>query len=119
MVEKQVALETRRDTAVKLDSLGWALFFVWVGLALLLDVGWGIGLLGVGLITLGVQVARKSFALRVEAPWTLFGLLLVVGGAWELFEIEVSLLPVLLIAVGVVVAVGALSGRYLPRHSHR
>ena len=34
--------------AKTLESLGWALFFIWVGMALLLDVGWGVGLLGVG-----------------------------------------------------------------------
>lgn len=47
------------DLDRKLDAVGWGLFFVWIGVALLLEVGWGIGLLGVGIITLGGQAGRR------------------------------------------------------------
>jgi hypothetical protein len=43
----------------KLDTLGWGLFFIWIGVAFLADVGWGAGLIGVGLIILGTLVARE------------------------------------------------------------
>lgn len=36
-----------------LDSVGWALFLVWVGIAFLADIGWGWGLVGVAAIVLG------------------------------------------------------------------
>lgn len=42
----------------KLDAVGWGLFFIWIGIAILADVGWGVGLIGVGLIILGGLVAR-------------------------------------------------------------
>jgi hypothetical protein len=43
----------------RLDALGWGLFFIWIGVAFLADVGWGVGLVGVGLIILGTLVARE------------------------------------------------------------
>jgi hypothetical protein len=44
------------------DSLGWAVFFIWVGIALAADVGWGVGFIGVGLIILGKLAAREWLA---------------------------------------------------------
>ena len=43
----------------KLDTMGWGLFFIWMGIAVLADVGWGVGFLGVGLIILGALGARE------------------------------------------------------------
>ncbi|MFC1694280.1 hypothetical protein ACFL1R_12320 [Candidatus Latescibacterota bacterium] len=42
----------KAELARKLDAAGWGLFFIWIGIALLSNVGWGIGLLGMGIITL-------------------------------------------------------------------
>jgi len=36
----------RGIVAEKLDAVGWGLFFVWIGLALLFDFGWGATLIG-------------------------------------------------------------------------
>ena len=117
MVEEQEGGERRSDLAERLDSLGWALFFVWVGAALLLDVSWGVGLLGVGVITLGGQAARKYFGLQLEGFWALVGSFFLIGGVWELFEITVPLLPLLLIGAGVALFIGVFGGRYLARRS--
>jgi hypothetical protein len=43
----------------QLDAIGWGLFFIWIGIAVLVNVGWGIGLIGVGLIILGKMLARE------------------------------------------------------------
>lgn len=40
-----------------LDAVGWGLFFIWIGIAILIDVGWGIGLIGVGVLILGLWAA--------------------------------------------------------------
>ncbi|MDH3254839.1 MAG: hypothetical protein OEM62_07610 [Acidobacteriota bacterium] len=104
--------------AKTLESLGWALFFIWVGMALLLDVGWGVGLLGVGVITLLGQAARKYFGLQLEGFWALVGLFFIMGGVWELFEIAVPLLPLLLIGAGVAVFIGTFCGKHLARRSN-
>jgi hypothetical protein len=119
MIEDQETLSKRGGLAEKLESLGWALFFIWVGVALLLDVGWGFALLGVGAITLLGQAARKCFALQLEGFWALIGLFFIVGGVWDLFEITVPLLPLLLIGVGVAVFIGVFGGRHLTRRAHK
>lgn len=92
-------------TADKLDAIAWAAFFIWVGIALLFDVGYGIGLLGVAVITLGAQLARKRMGIETEGFWIVVGLLFLIGGIWELLQIEVSLIPILLILVGVLILV--------------
>ncbi|KPL01172.1 MAG: hypothetical protein AMJ91_01045 [candidate division Zixibacteria bacterium SM23_73_3] len=98
----------------KLDAVGWGLFFIWVGIAFLANLGYGVGLLGVGVITLGGQVARKCFNLRLEGFWVVVGLLFVLGGLWELFEPKVSLVPILLIVVGLVWLLSAIRGKRAP-----
>lgn len=98
----------------KLDAVGWGVFFIWIGAAFLADVTWGAGLLGVGVITLGTQAARKHFGLPVERFGLVIGILLVLWGAWELLNIRLGkapipggLLPILFIVAGVVLLVSA------------
>lgn len=94
-----------------LQAIGWGLFFIWIGIALLSEFGWGIGLLGVGIITLGGQMARKHFNLRVERFWITVGVLFLLGGVWELFEIRVGLIPILLVVAGIVLLMSPLLAR--------
>ncbi len=61
---ERAVMEHGRFLIKKLDAIGWGLFFIWKGAALIADVGWGVGLLGVGIITLGAQAARKTSACR-------------------------------------------------------
>jgi len=86
--------------APKLDAAGWGLFFIWVGAALLLDLSWGVGLLGVAVIILLGQAARKYFGLALEGFWMVVGLLFLAGGFWEMYQVEVDLVPILLIIAG-------------------
>ncbi len=89
-----------RTLEKKIDAAGWGLFFIWVGAALLMDLSWGIGLVGVAVITLGGQMARRFFGLGIQAFWVVVGLLFLVGGFGELYGVEVSLGPILLIVAG-------------------
>jgi hypothetical protein len=75
---------TKADLERKVDAAGWGVFFVWMGIALLADVGWGVGLLGVGIITLGGQLARRHFDVGLDGFWVVVGLLFLAGGVWEL-----------------------------------
>ena len=95
----------------KLAVVGWSLFFIWIGIALLLKVDAGIGLLGIGIITLGMQTARKYFNLKLEGFWVVVGLLFVIGGIWDLFEAKVSLVPILLILGGLALLVKTVKGK--------
>jgi len=106
----------RRALDKKLESAGWALFFIWIGIALLAHVGWGVGLLGVGIITLGAQAARKYFGLKLEGFWVAVGFLFVVGGFCRLVNVQLGLLPILCIVAGVALLVSTLiRGREINR----
>lgn len=94
-------------TARKLDVGGWGLFFIWVGIALVAHLGWGAGLLGVGAITLAVQVARGSLSVGAEPFWIVVGVLFVAGGLAEFLALEFNLLPVLLIVAGAALVISA------------
>ncbi len=95
----------------KLDAAAWGLFFIWTGIAFLADVGWGAGLLGVGIITLGGQVARRFSTLKLEGFWVVVGLLFTVGGIWELFRVQVGFMPILCIIAGFALLASIFVGR--------
>ena len=101
-------LAPRNEVAGKIDSTGWGLFFLWVGVSFLLDLGWGIGLLGVGILTLAMQVVRRGFGLEYEGLWVLVGGAFMLAGVWDLAAINVSLAPILFIGCGVIILVSAL-----------
>jgi len=99
-VDRESTPDKNAGLAKKLDVAGWGLFFIWVGTALLMDFSWGVGLVGVAVITLGGQAVRKYFGIALEKFWVVCGLLFLVGGLWELYRVEVSLVPFLLIVAG-------------------
>lgn len=113
--EKESSKDTKRTVESVITTSGWGLFFIWIGVAVLSHVGWGAGLLGVGMITLGAQMARKYFGLRLEGFWVVVGFFFVLGGVWELLDVRLGLLPVLCIGAGVALLVLTLIGK--KRHS--
>lgn len=100
-----------RVAAQKLEGIAWGFFFIWIGIAFLLNVDWGIGLLGVGILMVGKQIARKYMALQVETFWLMVGALFVLGGVWELFAVRVSLIPILCITAGAALLISVLVGK--------
>lgn len=98
----------RRGIAGRLHAIGWGAFFIWIGVAMLADVGLGPALLGVGLITLGGQAARWLYRLRLEGFWLLVGAGFVLGGVWQMAGTTLPLLPVLLVLAGLALVVTAL-----------
>jgi len=99
--DQKLEIAQRRELTGKLEAVGWGLFFIWMGVALFAHLGWGTGLLGVGIITLGVQAARKYFELKLEGFWVAVGFCFVAAGIWILFNIQLGLLPILFIVAGV------------------
>lgn len=92
-------------TEKNLEAAGWGLFFVWIGISFLAGFSFAVGLLGVGIITLGVQLARKYSNLKLEGFWIIVGLLFIIGGIWELLKIEVELVPILIIVAGLLLLI--------------
>lgn len=101
----------RHDTRSRFDAAGWALFFIWVGIAWLADISVGIGLLGVAAITLGMQGLRRFYNVPVEGFWIIVGIGFAIAGIWQWLNIQVSLAPFVLIAAGVALIIW----RVLPR----
>lgn len=97
----------------RLDGAGWALFFIWIGIATLFEVGWGWALLGIGIIVLLETAVRWLLKLNIGRFWIVFGLLFVVGGLWELFQVDLPLVPLLLILAGLAMLVGTVKGSHL------
>ena len=104
------SLTNRHALSKKLEAAAWGLFFIWMGIAVFGHVGWGAGLIGAGIITLGAQAARKYFALKLEGFWIAVGFLFVVGGVWKLFNVDLRFMPILCIVVGVALVVSGLVG---------
>jgi hypothetical protein len=85
----------------KIDAAGWGFLFLWIGVALLARVGWGVGLVGAGVITLGAQAWRRHVGARVDRFALVVGTVFALVGIWNLLEVRLELVPVLFIAAGV------------------
>jgi hypothetical protein len=105
-LDKMRRFMARDNRASKFSAAGWALFFIWVGIAWLAEVSIAVGLLGVAAITLGMQAIRKISGVPVEGFWVLVGLGFAVAGSWQWFDVGKPLAPIVLIAIGVALLVG-------------
>jgi len=95
----------------KLDAVGWALFLIWIGIVLLAKTSSSVALVGIGIIILGVQVARVFLKLNLEGFWFVVGLLFLIGGIWQMVGARFPLVPILLIVAGVALIVT----RFMPK----
>ncbi len=108
MTNNQVAvIPARQVPTERLDTLVWGLLLVWIGLALLIALGWGIGLLGVGAILLGQQLAKRYIGSKLDTFWLVVGTVFVIGGITDLLGFHISLIPVACIVAGVVLLLSA------------
>jgi hypothetical protein len=82
-----------RATVARIDATGWRVFFIWVGVALAASIGWGIALLGTGVISLGVQVARRLSGLPVDRWSVGFGACLTVAGLVQWLDVPMGKAP--------------------------
>ena len=96
------------QAARRLAAGAWGVFFVWVGYALLMELSMGVGLVGVGVVTLLAQGVRRVFGLPLEGFWVLVGLGFLAAGMWAVYAVEVPLAPVLLVGLGALLIVAAL-----------
>lgn len=86
----------------QLDSVAWALFFIWIGVSLLANVSWGWFLVGVGVLILGVELLRRQMDLPVDGFWVACGVAFLAAGLWLLFGLAWPVTPILLILFGTI-----------------
>ena len=115
--EKMMHFMDHHHQARKIDAIGWALFFIWVGIAWIAHVGFGVGLLGVAAIILGMQAIRHLLGINVEFFWIVVGIGFGIGGLWEYLDVQTPLAPIVLIIAGIALLVSVTwFGR---KHSHQ
>jgi hypothetical protein len=100
----------RSDLDRAIDTAGWGLFFIWAGLAVLANLGLSAGVLGVGVLMVGNQVARRYAELKVRWFAVILGLCLALGGLSRIYNLHQGrpllpewLVPGLFIAAGVAI----------------
>lgn len=118
LFEKDVLAKREQSVKERIGAIGWGAFLIWMGIVFLANVPEGWALIVVGLITLGAQIARGAYGLTVERFWLVVGALFLLGGAWQLFEVQLSLVPVLLLVGGTAVILHSLwPGSWRRRHA--
>jgi len=100
MTQVSSVSEPSSERARKIDGGAWAVFFIWIGIVMLVGVPWAWFLIGVGAVLLATQVMRQLWSLKVEAFGLAIGVVLVAAGAWDLLSIPLPLMPMVLIFLG-------------------
>jgi len=103
--------KARREGIKRITTIGWGLFFIWLGFVLMFKAGTGLILLGVGIISLGMQVARKYSGYDSDGFWIVVGTLFVIVGVWVLFDVKLPLMSIFLIVIGAVFLISAVKGK--------
>jgi hypothetical protein len=99
------------------EVIAWGALFIWWGITVLVpSLPKGTGAIGIGLILVGANVARRLSGVPISRFSTTLGILALVWGGLELIGVLVSLpfeLPIfaiLLIVLGVIVLAPELVG---------
>lgn len=87
--------------ARSVDSVGWALFFIWVGVALLAGFSWTVSLIGTAAIILAVQAILFLRGERLDIFMAAVGGVLLIGAFADIYGSPLSLFPALLIVIGI------------------
>ena len=101
-----------------LDTIAWGAFFVWWGITnLVVSLPKGVGAMGIGLIFLGLNIARSMKGIPVSGFTTILGILALVWGGLDLAGALLSLpfqmpaFAIIVIVLGVSLVAGQLIGR--------
>ena len=95
----------------RIATVGWGLFLVWIGIAMLAALPGGAGLLGIGVVALGIQAARAFFSLPLEGSWVVGGVIFTATGFVKMAGTNVPVLPLLLVAAGIFAVFLGIRGR--------
>jgi hypothetical protein len=115
---KGVKNEQRSNVNRNFEAIAWGALFVWWGITELVpSLPDGTGALGIGLILIGVNVARWFSGIAISGFSTTVGILALVWGGLELFgallglPFEIPIFAILLIVLGGIILTPALAGK--------
>ena len=98
------------------EAVAWGALFIWWGITeLFTSLPEGIGILGIGLILIGVNVARSLNGLPVSRFSTTLGILALVWGGLELAGVilslpfEIPVFAIVLIVLGLIILIPELT----------
>ncbi|MEW5718161.1 MAG: hypothetical protein AB1817_06025, partial [Chloroflexota bacterium] len=93
----------------KYETIAWGAFFIWLGVTnLLRALPDGTGAIGIGIILLGLNLARYASKIPTSGVTLFLGALALILGAFDVaravlhLEIDLPFFPLLLIVIGVV-----------------
>ncbi len=67
-------------SAQQIESVAWAIFFIWVGVTVLLaHVRWEWFILGIGVLILAAQLARWLMDMEIQGFWVACGVVFLAG----------------------------------------
>jgi len=101
--EEQAALEAKIAKNKQLESIGWGFFLVMMGGSIIISdevAPEGLWTIGVGLIMLGLNIARYINGIRMSGFTTVLGLIAIATGTTELLGFDFGGFPFLLIIMG-------------------
>jgi len=108
-------MENTRKSTFEFGTIAWgALFILWGITEMFTSLPKGIGALGIGLILVGLNLARYWSGQRISGFSTTLGVLALLLGALELAQpylhlsFELPIFAVLLLALGLITLIGAL-----------
>jgi hypothetical protein len=101
-------VEEARALNRRYSLVGWGALFVWIGAVAFLPgerLPFGLGFIGIGMILLGINLARRAFhALPVNGTDNALGMIALALGAAVLFR-SLAVIPIGLIATGLVLVI--------------
>ena len=100
------------------DAIGWGAIFIWWGITELFpSLPDGTGAIGIGLILIGLNIARSLNGVPVSGFSTTVGILALVWGGLELAGVllslpfEIPVFAIVLIVLGVIIIAPELTGK--------
>jgi hypothetical protein len=108
-------MEDTRKFTFNLETIAWgALFILWGSMAMFKFLPDGTGALGIGLILIGLNIARAMTKQPINGFTTTIGILSLLAGGLKIassylyFSFEIPVVAILLLALGMILLGGAL-----------
>ena len=110
-------MDNTRKLNRRYETIAWGTLLIWVGARdLMPGLPTGTGMLGIGLILLGLNLARRLYDIPINGVSTALGVAALLVGIVELFrslqgvQVELPFFPVLLVMVGIGFLAHSLTG---------